>query len=492
MKKVVSLANPKTADKLMEAVERHQITMALLKVSKGERPPSAKEKLPPANARNSPQPERLQREVWRGAEPRQAASWQDSHRCHRCGELGYISWNCPVTDEPMPTEVSDFAGKKPCGLVFACLGRENPPLMVTAHINGRETPAMIDTGSMVTLAQPHLVAGLVRDHEVSLLQLSCIHGDLKEYPTAGIDLRTDRGHCHMQVGIVPTLPVPMLIGRDCPLYSDLWKGGLDPNKAVDQSMSEEADDEGEGGGPHPRPAPSAARMDGSQEDWMPTQEQLPIGGQFGTVQLRDPNLTQAQANEQVLDGTQEAPKEAVSWGPELSCRQRQDLQERVDRNEDVFSDIPGKTSVVMHEIHTEPGKIVRQKPYRIPEARRKTIEVEVEQKLKLGVTEKSNSAWSSLIVLVPKPNGSVRFCNDFRRLNEVSKFDAYPMPRVDKLIDRLGVARFITTLDLTRGYWQVPLAPEAREKPAFATPGGLYHYKVLPFSLFGAGATFQS
>ncbi|KAF0045874.1 hypothetical protein F2P81_002403 [Scophthalmus maximus] len=109
----------------------------------------------------------------------------------------------------------------------------------------------------------------------------------------------------------------------------------------------------------------------------------------------------------------------------------------------------------------------------------------------MGVIEESRSAWSSPIVLTPKPEGTDRFCNDFRKLNEVSKFDAYPMPRVDELIERLGPARFVTTLDLTKGYWQVPLTKEAKEKTAFSTPDGLYHYKVLPFGVHGAPATFQ-
>ena len=74
-----------------------------------------------------------------------------------------------------------------------------------------------------------------------------------------------------------------------------------------------------------------------------------------------------------------------------------------------------------------------------------------------------------------------RFCVDYRKVNEVSGFDAYLMPRVDELLDRLGTARFFTTLDLTKGYWQIPLSPESKEKTAFSTP----------FGLFGAPATFQ-
>ena len=94
-------------------------------------------------------------------------------------------------------------------------------------------------------------------------------------------------------------------------------------------------------------------------------------------------------------------------------------------------------------------------------------------------------------MLVGKPDGSVWFCVDYRRVNAVSKFDAYPMPRIDELVDRLGMATYYTTLDCTKGYWQIPLSPAAREKTAFSNPLGLYQFKVLPFGLFGAPATFQ-
>lgn len=111
--------------------------------------------------------------------------------------------------------------------------------------------------------------------------------------------------------------------------------------------------------------------------------------------------------------------------------------------------------------------------------------------LEMGIIEESHSAWSSPIVLIPSPDGTERFCNDFRKVNEILKFDAYPMPRVDELIEQLGPARFVSTLDLTKGYWQVPLTERAKEKTAFSTPEGLYHYKVLPFGVHGAPATFQ-
>ncbi|KAK5907135.1 hypothetical protein CesoFtcFv8_005015 [Champsocephalus esox] len=182
----------------------------------------------------------------------------------------------------------------------------------------------------------------------------------------------------------------------------------------------------------------------------------------------------------------------VEYGPGLSKAQLQQTKELVQQTLDVFSLRPGRTTMVEHQIHTEPGQKVKMRPYRVPEARRAAIEQEVQKMLAMGVIEESHSEWTSPVILVPKPNKTNRFCNDFRKLNEISKFDAYPMPRIDELIDRLGEARYISTLDLTKGYWQVPLEAASREKTAFATPTGLYQYTVLPFGLHGAPATFQS
>ncbi len=111
--------------------------------------------------------------------------------------------------------------------------------------------------------------------------------------------------------------------------------------------------------------------------------------------------------------------------------------------------------------------------------------------LELGVIEPSRSEWCSPIVIVAKKDGTNRFCVDFRKVNAIAKFDAYPMPRVDELLDRLGTARFISTLDLTKGYWQIPLTRRSREKTAFSTPDGLFHFTTMPFGLHGAPAAFQ-
>uniref|UniRef100_A0A8C1WPE3 ribonuclease H n=1 Tax=Cyprinus carpio TaxID=7962 RepID=A0A8C1WPE3_CYPCA len=181
----------------------------------------------------------------------------------------------------------------------------------------------------------------------------------------------------------------------------------------------------------------------------------------------------------------------VDVSPHLLAAQKTELQHLVSQFSDVFSPRPGRTCILQHDVRTPPGTTVRQRPYRIPEARRHAVEREVREMLKLRIIEPSRSPWSSPIVMVPKPDGTLRFCNNFRRLNEVSEFDGYPMPLVDELLERLGRAWFISTLDLTKGYWQVPLTEAAKPKPAFSTPSGHWQYRVLPFGLHGAPATFQ-
>ena len=111
---------------------------------------------------------------------------------------------------------------------------------------------------------------------------------------------------------------------------------------------------------------------------------------------------------------------------------------------------------------------------------------ELEEMEKDGIIERCGSEWAFPIVL---EDGTLRMCVDYRRLNAVAEADAYPMPRVDDLIDSLGKAKFVTTLDLSRGYWQVQ--KESRPYTAFTTPYGLFQFRVMPFGLHGAPATFQ-
>ena len=185
------------------------------------------------------------------------------------------------------------------------------------------------------------------------------------------------------------------------------------------------------------------------------------------------------------------PKDKPSFGEQLSLERQAELMNLIGRYRDVFSIKPGKTNLTEHRIITRDAFPVRLQPYRLPYAYREMVQEEIEQVLDHGIIEPSVSEWSAPMVIVKKKDGSIRLCVDYRQLNAVSEGDAYPMPRIDDLIDRLGKANYISTLDLTRGYWQVPVAKESQPKTAFATPFGFYQFTVMPFGLQGAPATFQ-
>jgi len=101
--------------------------------------------------------------------------------------------------------------------------------------------------------------------------------------------------------------------------------------------------------------------------------------------------------------------------------------------------------------------------------------------LKLKVIEPSHIAWASPVVIVPKKNGKSRFCVDYRRLNNITKKDAYPLPRMKDFLDSLGDSKVFTSLDCTAGYSQVPMRPADREKTASTTHAGIYHWLSMPF-----------
>lgn len=159
----------------------------------------------------------------------------------------------------------------------------------------------------------------------------------------------------------------------------------------------------------------------------------------------------------------------------------------------LFDQVSGRTNLIEHRIKLNKGVTpIKKRDYPRNPAMQQVIKEEISQMLKDGVIERSNSSWSSPVVLIRKPSGRYRFCIDFRSLNQVSELDAYNLPRINSILEKLRSANFITTLDLANGYWQVPLAEESKPLTAFSIQGlGLYQFTVMPFGLHSAPATFQ-
>ncbi|GFW03304.1 retrovirus-related Pol polyprotein from transposon 412 [Trichonephila clavipes] len=152
---------------------------------------------------------------------------------------------------------------------------------------------------------------------------------------------------------------------------------------------------------------------------------------------------------------------------ELSLEQKSSAERLFQEFEDVFSrnssDI-GHTTVTQHRIDTADHPPIKQHPRRLPFAKQEEVGTLLREMQENDIIEPFSSPWASPIVLVRKKDGSTRFCVDYRKLNDVTKKDSYPLPRIDDTLDTLSGHKWFSTLDLKSGYWQVEIHPEDREK----------------------------
>jgi hypothetical protein len=176
----------------------------------------------------------------------------------------------------------------------------------------------------------------------------------------------------------------------------------------------------------------------------------------------------------------------------LTQEQKDQLKNLIKSYSDIFRKQSGRTKMLRHQIKLIPGsKPYNSPPYRYAPAKRQIIEQNLKEMKEQGIIEPSKSPWASPVVLAPKKDGSIRFCVDYRKLNSMTTRDAYPIPRIDDTLDALQEARFVSTLDLRSGYWQVEMDKESKEKTAFITHKGLNEFNVMPYGLTNAPATFQ-
>lgn len=175
----------------------------------------------------------------------------------------------------------------------------------------------------------------------------------------------------------------------------------------------------------------------------------------------------------------------------LEPQQREELKKLILEYEHLFPDIPTRTDKIYHDVVLEDTKPIKQHPYRMNPMKQQCLKEEVKYLLENDFIEPSQSNYSSPCILVPKQNGTYRMCTDYRKVNNVTKTDSFPIPRIDDCIDKVGKAKYVTKFDLLKGFWQVPLTERAKEVSAFVTPEGLYQYKVMPFGMKNSPATFQ-
>ena len=175
----------------------------------------------------------------------------------------------------------------------------------------------------------------------------------------------------------------------------------------------------------------------------------------------------------------------------LNDRQRKEAVETVEKFTKVFSDLPGSATLEECSIRQEDDTPIFVRQYPLPYAKIETIGKEIDSMLKLGVIEPAASPYNAPVVLVQKKDGSNRFCIDYRKLNQATIFDAEPMPDVNQLFSKLSGKKYFSKLDLTKGYWQIPMNQADKEKTAFTTAQGQFQWTMMPFGLKNAGAVFS-
>ena len=150
----------------------------------------------------------------------------------------------------------------------------------------------------------------------------------------------------------------------------------------------------------------------------------------------------------------------------------------------------GFCPIVQHDIDTGDTRPIKQSPRRPPISARDVEDEILDEMLEAGVIEPSNSEWASPVCLVKKKDGTYRFCIDYRRVNAVSRRDAFPIPDIQDALVNLRGSKYYITMDLLSGYWQLPMSDRAKERSAFCTKRGLFQFTRMPFGLSGAPRSF--
>ena len=186
---------------------------------------------------------------------------------------------------------------------------------------------------------------------------------------------------------------------------------------------------------------------------------------------------------------------------DLSSQQLARVDKVINKFKSISSDQQGlgKTHLISHKINTT-GSPIKQRYYPLSPAKSKALNEEVDKMLSLGVIAPSQSPWSNPVVMIPKKDGSWRFCLDARKLNDVTVKDSYPLPYISSILDNLKGTRYLTSIDLSSAYWQIPLCDDdddgncgtSCQKTAFVVPNrGLFEFKRMPFGLSNAGSELQ-
>ena len=179
----------------------------------------------------------------------------------------------------------------------------------------------------------------------------------------------------------------------------------------------------------------------------------------------------------------------MKLGLGLTKSQEENVWQVLGAYDSVFTDVPGEFNVIQHQITLTHSTPIRSKPYPLPYAIRENRKTEIQEMLDLGIIRTSALPYATPIVIVRKKDGSNRICVDYRKLNNVTVADPEPIKTPEDLLQRLEKSNYFSKIDLSKGYWQIPVAEENVKKTAFVTPNGNYEFIRMPFGMKNSGAT---
>ena len=219
----------------------------------------------------------------------------------------------------------------------------------------------------------------------------------------------------------------------------------------------------------------------------------------GELDIRDEVLTRPEPSEELervpLD---DDPKHLAYIGSKLTKDLKGHLVQFLRQNRDIFAwkqaDMSGIfPAIITHKLNTNPSfKPVKQKRRSFAPERQKAINEEVSKLLQAGaIREVEYPEWLANVVLVKKANGKWRLCIDFTNINKACPKDNFPLPRIDLIVDSTAGHELLSFMDAFSGYNQISMDPGDQEKTSFVTAQGTYCYRVMPFGLKNAGATYQ-
>ena len=219
----------------------------------------------------------------------------------------------------------------------------------------------------------------------------------------------------------------------------------------------------------------------------------------GELDMRDEVLTRPKPSEELEPVTLDDDLEHLTYiGSKLAKDLKGLLTQFLRQNRDIFAwkqaDMGGiDPAVITHRLNTNPSfKPVKQKRRSFAPERQKAINEEVGKLLQAGaIREVEYPEWLANVVLVKKANGKWRLCIDFTDINKACPKDSFPLPRIDLIVDATADHELLSFMDAFSGYNQISMDPNDQEKTSFVIAQGTYCYRVMPFGLKNAGATYQ-